>query len=140
MDDFDFSIGDFDLSNSGVEDLLPSEFAIDSNDTEMVDYLKFQGSDSLDLFGGAADVGSKVLESIWGGAKAIGSAYSGLGSDTKWAISSAALGGAQAWLQSRNSDKEREYLSQMKKEDFDRLQNARRIPADVQVATAARFK
>lgn len=133
----DFSISDFDFSDSGAGDLLPSEFAVDSSG---YDYENFQGSDSLDFFGGAADIGNKVFDSLWSGAKAIGSAYSSMGSDTKGLLASAITGGANAWLQSRNADKEREYLSQMKKEDFDRLQNARRIPADVPVATAARFK
>ena len=134
----DFSISDFNFSDSGAGDLLPSEFSVDSGGGAYD--ANFQGSSSLDFFGGASEIGSKVFDTLWGGLKSAGNAYNNMGADSKGLLASAVAGGANAWLQSRNADKEREYLSQMKKEDFDRLQNARRIPVDAPVATAARFK
>jgi hypothetical protein len=138
MDDFDFS--DINWSDSGVSDLLPSEFTVDSGSTDY-DYTQFQGADSLaSTFGGVGDVAGKVFGSLWDGAKSIGAAYSSADPSTKGLLASIVAGGGQAYLQSRAQDNQIEAQRALSKEQWDRVQEARRIPDGIKLGTAGGFK
>ncbi|AMC34726.1 hypothetical protein [Janthinobacterium sp. B9-8] len=138
MDDFDFS--DINWSDSGSSDILPSEFTVDSGSTDY-DYTQFQGADSLaSTFGGVTDVAGKVFGSLWDGAKAVGTAYSGMDSSTKGLLASIVAGGGQAYLQGKQQEQLIDAKRAMDKESWDRVQEARRIPEGIKLGTAGGFK